>query len=98
MADRVLRDHTQPCKHAGDMVGGLDQNYYEGHIIIDGDGPGLWCPGGREVTIDYEAAGRYLSTLIYDSDPDSTTHNEFLEYAMQEGHRIIDAALPDLEV
>ena len=98
MGERVLRE---ACDHG--RYESCDELITNG-VPISPDGVKhpvfSWkpCPGGREVTINYEAAGRYLSTLIYDSDPDSTTHNEFLEYAMQEGHRIIDAALPDLEV
>ncbi len=46
MADRVLRDHSQPCKHKLDS--GWDQAYQS---------DGVWecraaaCPGGREVTM-----------------------------------------------
>ena len=57
MADRVLRDHTQPC---GDPLdeGGRYQ-YTDETWGCDAMG----CPGGREVTIDYEAAGSMLAEL-----------------------------------
>ena len=54
MADRVLRDHSEPCKHApDDNDTDEDQRHYRyltGHHRANGE----WCPGGREVTIDYE--------------------------------------------
>ncbi len=55
MADRVLRDHSEPCGHKTDYPDGFTSMvpYYCGHWI---KGEGEWCPGGREVTIDYEAA------------------------------------------
>ena len=47
MANRVLRDHSQPCEHGEPR----------GHLIRPFDGPDEhWCPGGRDITIDYEAA------------------------------------------
>ena len=54
MADRVLRDHSEPCEHKTDYPDGftLMVSYYSGHWI---KGEGEWCSGGREVTIDYEA-------------------------------------------
>ena len=62
MANRVLRDHSQPCSH----VGAFDSNDWEG------GGPEplwlcdrtLWCPGGREVTINREAAARQLAEAL----------------------------------
>ena len=61
MADRVLRDHSQPC---GDPLdeGGRYQ-YTDGTWGCDAMG----CPGGREVTIDYEAAiERAVRVVIQD--------------------------------
>ena len=55
MAETPLRDHSEPCGHAG----AFDGNDWEGggpEPLWLCDRP-LWCPGGREVTIDYEAAG-----------------------------------------
>ena len=80
MAERVLRDQ---CDHGR----------YEAHTL---SAPG-WpepeeCLGGREVTIDYEAAAEYLSKLI-DASPDETWPGEFLPYAKVESRKILDAAL-----
>ena len=63
MADRVLRDHSEPCEHKTDYPDGFTTMvpYYCGHWI---KGEGEWCPGGREVTIDYEAAGRQLAEAL----------------------------------
>ncbi len=60
MADRVLRDHSQRCDHG----------FTGYHGMFQGDGESS-CPGGREVTIDYEAAWGYLrseSARPIDSD------------------------------
>ena len=60
MADRVLRDHSEPCEHKTDYPDGFTSMvpYYCGHWI---KGEGEWCPGGRAVTIDYEAAAATLA-------------------------------------
>ena len=65
MADRVLRDHSQPCEHASQKVLAERPGKW---FSPDGGG---WqcsvdsCPGGREVTIDYEAFRReYFGTQI----------------------------------
>jgi hypothetical protein len=47
----MLRDHSQPCEHGkrvshDHMISALE------HL--------QFCPGGREITIDYEAAGEAL--------------------------------------
>ena len=47
MIDRVLRDHSGECVHGVQM--------YCGNVIAE---TGERCPGGREVTIDYEAFRR----------------------------------------
>ena len=60
MGDRVLRDHSQSCEHEnGNKLG----HYIDGqrHATITGL-QSSWCPGGREVTIDYEAAVDALDT------------------------------------
>ena len=66
MADRVLRDHSEPCEHGHQLT----------HFVADihdderADDP---CPGGREVTVNRLAAilrlpevvdieGRYVKT------------------------------------
>ena len=51
MADRVLRDHSQPCEHKTDYPDGFTSMvpYYCGHWI---KGEGVWCLGGREVSDD----------------------------------------------
>lgn len=40
-----LRDHSQPCEH------GQTETHQYGDRLISGN----TCPGGRQVTIDYEA-------------------------------------------
>ncbi len=47
--------------------------------------------------IDYEPAAQLLSGLIFQSADDSAP-GEFDDYADRESRRIVDAALPDLEV
>ena len=72
MAERVLRDHSEPCGHYDPVIAGPDpskdqisgQTYLLGHVVIGSPG-GFWCPGGREVTIDYEAAIKHLRLPIY---------------------------------
>ena len=53
MADRVLRDHSQPCEHLIYQIG--DGSRYFGHVSF---GHGR-CPGGREVT-EAEIIAEYL--------------------------------------
>ena len=61
MGERVLRDHSEPCKHYDPVIAGPDpskdqisgQTYLLGHVVIGSPG-GFWCPGGREVIIDRE--------------------------------------------
>ena len=57
MADRVLRDHSEPCDHDADWYweGTTERRIYLCNVSV--------CPGGREVTIDYEAAGSMLAEL-----------------------------------
>ncbi len=87
MADRVLRDHSQPCEHS---------EFYRFKIGY----PELWCcrvadcPGGREVTIDYEAVVDHLLAGAPDGILDEMSREEWLKYAKP----LVDAALPDLEV
>ena len=85
MADRVLRDHSQPCGHKTDYPDGFTTMvpYYCGHWI---KGEGVWCPGGREVAIDYEAAIELARTF------------RNLEWNARAVRVVVDSALPDLEV
>ncbi len=83
MADRVLRDHAQSCEHGDKMVSGI----YIGHPGETDDDP--WCPGGREVTIDYEAAQRMLDIIDQLVPPLRTA---------DDARPIVDAALSDLDV
>ena len=74
MADRVLRDHSEPCKHYDPVIAGPDpskdqisgQTYLLGHVVIGSPG-GFWCPGGREVTMTQDVplchCGAWLSHL-----------------------------------
>ena len=84
MADRVLRDHSKACNHS---------EFYRFKVGY----PELWCcrtadcPGGREVTIDYEAATAAIPDWILDE-----LGGSFVPDAMT--RLIVDAALPDLEV
>ena len=73
MAERVLRDHSEPCKHYDPVIAGPDpskdqisgQTYLLGHVVIGSPG-GFWCPGGREVTIDYGRVEEILLELCGD--------------------------------
>ena len=50
MADRVLRDHDYECSHGTKVSHLLTGTHgYE-------ESDGVWCPGGRDITIDWEAA------------------------------------------
>ena len=82
MADRVLRDHTEPCEHKTDYPDGFTSMvpYYCGHWT---KGEGKWCPGGREVTIDYEAARKVLQSADEADRP----------YFTVRAKAIVDAAL-----
>ena len=55
MAERVLRDHSQPCEHG----------FTGYHGAFQGDGESS-CPGGREVTIDNEWIEQILGELCRD--------------------------------
>ena len=91
MANRVLPNRDE-------VVGELDGDTEAGEAIIEAYASRrLKTEAEWREAIDYEAAGKYLSTLIYDSDPDNTTRNEFMEYAMQEGRRIVAAAIGDTD-
>ncbi len=64
MAERVLRDHSQSCKHAPDGYKKVwGDGFHIGHEYQWAPAHHAWCPGGREVTIDYEAAGSMLAEL-----------------------------------
>ena len=63
MANRVLRDHSQPCEHSDPMVSGI----YIGHPGETDDDP--WCPGGREVLLTEEQVdgrGDWLRDFPYE--------------------------------
>ncbi len=62
MANRVLRDQ---CEH------GRYDAHWEWIFDIDGRGHKKSCPGGREVTIDYEAAAHALGLSLDDQEPDA---------------------------
>ncbi len=51
---KTLRDHSQSCEHG---------KRHTHASIPPGEIFEAWCPGGREVTIDYEAAGEMLAEL-----------------------------------
>ena len=82
MADRVLRDQ---CVH-----GRCDEHWWPdifpvqvGHTYTGG---AELCPGGREVTINYQAAVELARTF------------RNLEWNHRAVRTVVDAALPDLEV
>ncbi len=56
MADRVLRDHSEPCKDLG--------RFKEANGVWGCDEYG--CPGGREVTIDavFDSENAYDKEVI----------------------------------
>ena len=55
MTDRI-RDHSEPCKHK------LESDWDAAFLRN-----GYWlcriCPGGRDITIDYEAARKVLNRI-----------------------------------
>ena len=73
-----LRDHSQPCEH------GFDQY----HWLLDGN----LCPGGRIVTIDYEAAETELLATVFMLDKGDSRANP-----VDAARAIIAAALGDTE-
>ncbi len=86
MAERVLRDHSQPCKHAPDGYKKVwGDGFHIGHEYQWAPGHSGWCPGGREVTIDYKAANEELNYQL----ARGKTYSAFA---------IIAAGLPDREV
>ena len=74
-----LRDHSQPCDHDVDWYwnGTPEQRIYLCNVPT--------CPGGQEVTIDYEAAGSMLAEL-------RRVHVVMVD-ADHSARRIVDAAL-----
>ena len=53
MAERVLRDHNEPCKHAPDDYKKVwGDRFHIGHDYQWVPGHSGWCSGGREVTDD----------------------------------------------
>ena len=82
MADRVLRDHTQPCEHKTDYPDGFTSlvPYFCGHWV---KGEGEWCPGGREVTIDYEAATHAFVLALDDQEPDAVMARAAVDAALR---------------
>ncbi len=85
MANRVLRDHSEPCEHApDDNDTDEDQRHYRyltGHHRANGE----WCPGGREVTIDYEA-GLAVARELWTVEPvwDESSFALMLNAALRE--------------
>ena len=65
-----LRDHDQPCEHEsigshnvlGDSTTGSSQ------LPIKG-----WCPGGREITINYKAAAAELVSWARETEGERTS-------------------------
>ena len=85
MADRVLRDHSKPCEHGRETSHDVPMPVV-GHPEKVQLVP---CPGGREVTIDYEAAQRMLDIIDQLVPPLRTA---------DDARPIVDAALPDRDV
>ena len=90
MADRVLREQ---CEHGRYDWHDIKPTWSHPHKPNPYENNR--CPGGREVTIDYEAAAVYLSGLIFQS-ADDTSPGEFDDYADKEARRIVDAALGEV--
>ena len=68
MAERVLRDHNEPCKHAPDDYKKVwGDRFHIGHEYQWAPGHSGWCPGGREVTMTQDVplchCGAWLSHL-----------------------------------
>ena len=93
-----LRDHGQPCEHEVPELGGLS--------AVEA-WPGTWmcnvsrCPGGRVVTIDYEAARRAavaVGAMIEYADESDTIDSgteATIARIITASSRIVDAAIVD---
>ncbi len=100
MSERVLRDHSQPCEHYDPEIAGHDPSitYLLGHVVIGFPG-GFWCPGGREVTIDRNAAADQLGLIdwmaMQTKHPSSVEMPPY-EWLLAEASAIVDAALGEV--
>jgi len=64
-----LRDHSKPCEHG---------KRHTHASIPPGELIEAWCPGGREVTIDYEAFRReYFGTPVSVRDAEARLKKAF---------------------
>ena len=89
MAD--LRDHSEPCDHAPDGYKKVwGDGFHIGHEYQWAPAHSAWCPGGRKVTIDYEAAT--LRAAVWVAQVGSA------HLPVGAVSDIVDAALPDGEV
>ena len=57
VADLVLRNHSGDCIHGNEASHNIFAEEPGSREVIG------WCPGGREVTIDYEAAVEFAKAL-----------------------------------
>ncbi len=98
MGDRVLRE---PCDHG--RYESCDELITNGvpispagvkHPVFS------WkpCPGGREVTIDYEAAAGVIAKRFSGMAEDAMGRDLEPDNCIEDAHLAIDAALPDLVV
>ena len=76
-----LRDHSQPCEH-----GSIHPHWFDDGPMAEDERS---CPGGREVTIDYEAAEAFLVRL-YPNMADPTLMAEVV-------YPIVAAAIGDTD-
>ena len=101
MSERVLRDHSEPCEHypTGGVAGlrGPHHSEYWGCDMPR-------CPGGREVTIDYEAAGEAAWRVIANEEGlideglewDDLVASDSQSFWIDVGKDTVNAALDDV--
>ena len=91
MAERVLPSRER----AAEILAQRGIQRVDGDNVLEAYAKGeLQTEAERREAIDYEAAGRLLSGLIFQS-ADDVSPGEFDDYADKEARRIVDVALPD---
>ncbi len=99
--ERVLRDHSQSCKHAPDGYKKVwGDGFHIGHEYQWAPAHHAWCPGGREVTDEQIGwfnpdSKRFCYTDEKEHDRRHLGHSRFASYTEPV---FTNAALPDLEV
>lgn len=96
----MLRDHSQPCEHGLPVP----HHWRNPKWREDWSRPDILCPGGREVTINYEAAARMFAVMGGEDDralpQEWPTHwigsdweDEYIADMLDAARKIVAAAL-----